>query len=294
MPPEEDLTNLPDNDLPEGDSGAGVTGANENDSSTDESGDGQTQDGQVANPDDDTEEVEKDGTKYRIPKALKDAFLMQADYTRKTQETAEIRKAAEAERGRYLQANAEHVQALAGVHSLDQQLQQFQQLDWQKLSDEDPAYAQKLWIQYAQLKDTRQQLAGQVQQMEQQRAVDAQRFAAKQLEEGRAALAREIPNWSPEVAQQIHAFAAKEFGFQPQELQQVTDYRVVKMLHTAMVGAQLIKKQQDSASSKPQPAARPVTKVGGNSAPARRDINTLPVDDWMKARNEQLRKSKGR
>lgn len=35
---------------------------------------------------DDTEEVEHDGQVYRIPRALKGAFLMHGDYTRKTQE----------------------------------------------------------------------------------------------------------------------------------------------------------------------------------------------------------------
>jgi hypothetical protein len=36
-----------------------------------------------------TEEIDFNGEKHRIPKALKGAFLMQADYTRKTQEIAE-------------------------------------------------------------------------------------------------------------------------------------------------------------------------------------------------------------
>lgn len=292
---DDNATNLPDNDPQDGAAGAGVANTNEHDDGAGDLGDGQPQDGQATNQDDDSEEVEHEGQKYRIPKALKSALMMNADYTRKTQEVAELRRAAEAERTQYQRASAEHVQALAAVHSIDQQLGQFQQVNWQQLSDEDPIQAQKLWMQYTQLKDSRQQIAGQVQQMEQQRAFETQQATAKRIEEGQAILKRDIPNWGPETARQINDFAAKEFGFQPQELAQVTDPRVVKILHAAMVGTQLVKKQQEGApSGSSQAAVKPVTKVGGNNAPARRDMNSLPVGDWMKARNEQLRKSKGR
>lgn len=287
----DNATNLQDDD-----SGAGVADPTANDSDTDDQGDGQPQDGQAQSQDDDSEEVDFDGQKYRIPKALKSALMMNADYTRKTQEVAELRREAEAERAQYQQANAQHVQALAAVHSIDQQIHQFQQVDWQRLSDDDPVQAQKLWMQFQGLKDSRQQVVGQVQQMEQQRAFDLQRATAKRIEEGQAILKRDIPNWGPETARQINDFAAKEFGFQPQELAQVIDPRVVKILHAAMVGTQLVKKQQEGAKSGANQAAdiKPVTRVGGNNAPARRDMHSMPIGDWMKARSEQLRKSKGR
>jgi hypothetical protein len=286
----DNATNLQDDD-----SGAGVADPTANDSDTDDQGDGQPQDGQAQSQDDDSEEVDFDGQKYRIPKALKSALMMNADYTRKTQEVAELRREAEAERAQYQQANAQHVQALAAVHSIDQQIHQFQQVDWQRLSDDDPVQAQKLWMQYTQLKDSRQQMVGQVQQMERQRAFEAQQATAKRIEEGNAILKRDIPNWSPEIAKQVSDYAAKEFGFQPQELANVNDPRVVKLIHSAMVGAQLVKKQQENASSGTHvQAVKPVSKVGGNNAPARRDMNAMPIGDWMKARSEQLRKSKGR
>jgi Asp-tRNA(Asn)/Glu-tRNA(Gln) amidotransferase A subunit family amidase len=286
---EENATNQPESDeLPEE-----VAQADENQTTADESAeDGQPQDGQANQPDEEEEEVDVDGKKYRVPKALKGALMMQADYTRKTQELAELRRAAEAEKTRFQQANAEQVQALATVTALDQQLQQFDQINWQQLSDTDPVQAQKLWMQYTQLKDARQQVATRVQQMEQQRAFETQQEIVKRLEEGHAVLKREIPNWGPDVAKQINEFAAKEYGFQPQELAQIVDPRIVKVLHNAMVGAQLLKKQQGSAQS--NQAAKPVTKVGGTNAPARRDMGSLPINDWMKARSEQLRKSKGR
>ena len=88
-----EATNLPDNDQHAADAGAGVANLNEHDDGANESGDGQPQDGQATNQDDDSEEVEHEGQKYRIPKALKSALMMNADYTRKTQEVAEQRPA---------------------------------------------------------------------------------------------------------------------------------------------------------------------------------------------------------
>lgn len=288
-----DTTNLPGSEDSDNTAGAGVGNPNEFDTDGDGSGDGQPDNGQANAQDDDSEEVEHEGQKYRIPSALKSALMMQADYTRKTQELSEQRRMLDSERVQSRQADEQRVQAMAQVVAVDQQLQQFSQVDWQRLSNDDPVQAQQLFMKFQQLKDQRQQIAGQVQQMEQQRALETQQETAKRLEEGNAVLKRDIPNWGPDVARQVTEYAAKEYGFHPQELQQVTDPRVVKLLHAAMVGSQLVKKQQEPPKSS-TPPAKPVTKVGGNNAPARRDMNTMSTDDWMKARNEQLRKSKGR
>ena len=49
-----------------------------------------------AEPEEETTEIVKDGKAYKVPAALKDEILMHADYTRKTQEVAELRKSVEA------------------------------------------------------------------------------------------------------------------------------------------------------------------------------------------------------
>src|SRR5438105_8523 len=46
----------------------------------------------------DVAEIEINGKKYTVPAELKDGYLMQADYTRKTQEVADIRKTVEAQK----------------------------------------------------------------------------------------------------------------------------------------------------------------------------------------------------
>lgn len=242
-------------------------------------------------------EDELDGIKVKgkkdLVEKLKAERLMHADYTRKTQEVAEIRRAAEAERTQYAQANAEQVRAMATLVSMDQQLQQMQQIDFHALNQQDPVKAQELFFQMQQLKDNRQQFAGQLQQMEQQRTFEAQRLVAKQIEEGDAVLKRDIPGWGPEVGKKVFDFATKELGANPGALLNLTDPVLAKAFYYAMVGKQALAKQKEGARSTPDPI-KPVSKVSGNNAGASKDMNRLSVDEWMRARNDQLRKSKGR
>ncbi len=281
-------TNLPDIEQQNADVDQGVAATNVFDTGSAQTDDGQPEDGQDQSQEDDTEEVEHDGKKYRVAKELKPALMMQADYTRKTQELAELRRAAEAERTQYSRANAQHIQAIATVQALDQQLQQFQQVDWQRLSDEDPVQAQKLWMQFSQLKDGRQQLVGQVQQMEQQRAFESQQETAKRIEEGNAVLKRDIPNWGPEVGKQIKEFAAKEYGFQPKELQHINDPRVVKVLHAAMVGAKLMKHKTAPEQDKPEPQEKPVTRITANKGTATKDPGKMSDREFAEWRRRQI------
>ena len=217
---------------------------------------------------------------------LLQGYSRTADYTRKTQEAAELKRQAEAERERFVQFNREQAQAYQAVAGIDAQLQQFGQVNWQQLSDSDPVQAQKLWIQYQQLKDQRQNVAGRLAQIEQAKALEQQQAIARQVEEGHRVLQREIPNWSAETAKQVRAFAERDLGFQPEELARVYDPRVVRLLHSAMVASQLTK--QARTTNAPEPA-KPVSKVSGTSS-GPRDMNRMSTDEWMRARNAELRK----
>lgn len=87
-------------------------------------------------------EVVYDGKSYQLQSELKDALLRQADYTRKTQEVAQTRKALEAARAEHHQhvANTRaHMQDAARIVALNDQLAQFAQVDWRALQAQDPS-----------------------------------------------------------------------------------------------------------------------------------------------------------
>lgn len=230
------------------------------------------------------EEVEYEGNKYSLPPELKAALMRQSDYTQKTQEVAEQRKALGEQYARFqqaAQAQQQNLQGYAQLHALQNQLNQYQGVNWNELSESDPTAAQQHFIQYSQLKDAVSNLSRNLEQ-QQQASLEQQRMLyARQVEQGKAELARDIPGWSAETAKQITDHGAS-YGFTEQELHSVADPRMVKVLHDAMMYRQSLKKATEHKST-----AKPVSKIKGN-AKVEKDPNKMSTDEWLKWRNKQL------
>ena len=250
-------------------------------------------------PDDDGEtetEIEHAGEKYRVPKALKSAFLMQADYTRKTQEIADKGRSLE-ERQNALQNHErlekEHLARFGRLHALNEELARFGSVDWAAFRAKDPTRAQNLWQTVLQLKETRDQMLGQLQSEIQQKAFESQRDNAKRVEQGHAAVTRDIKDWNPELFGKVRDFGAREFGFDPGEIAAVYDPRMIKVLHRAYLGSQALQKLSASAQAAAIETLRPLPTVTGNGRTTRGPNDDQSVEEWMRRRNEQSRK-KGR
>jgi len=246
----------------------------------------------------DAEEIDFNGEKHRIPKALKGAFLMQADYTRKTQEIAargrslEERETALQHHGRLHQ---EHMGEVGRLTALDDQVTALEHMDWASLYNADPIETQALWKAYAQMRDGRDQAIGGLHHSISQRALDGQRASAKRIEEGHAAVAREIKDWSGDLFGKAAEFAVRDFGFTPQEVAGVSDPRLLKILHRAYIGDQVLKKQAAESKAATAQYAKPLTQVGSNTAAnARRTTDSsgdgLSTSEWMRRENERVRK----
>src|SRR5688500_14789370 len=157
-------------------------------------------------PEDDVFELEVDGAVHSLPGALKGAFLRQADYTRKTQELAEHRRAVEAER----LALSDERQAVRGasgdratLQALDAQLDAFEDIDWESLGQSDPRRARDLWASYQDASALREQFAYALSHHEAREELTAAREAAEAMAATGARLREEIDGWSPEVAAKL-------------------------------------------------------------------------------------------
>lgn len=238
---------------------------------------------------DDVEEVEYEGKRYRVPKELKEALLRHADYTRKTQEVAETRKSIEAERQKIAQQAQLHeatLQHRAEVLSIDQQIAQYNGVNWNELSDSDPALAQKLYFQYQGLQTKRNEALQQMTLAQQQVLQSQQQEAAKRLQEGREALAREITGWAEKEDDVVRYAMANGYSLDDVKIA-VADKRMAKTIWKAFMFDQM----QKSAQAKPKAApAQPVTTVKAKSAPAAKDPDKMSPDEWLKWRNNQLRR----
>lgn len=181
-------------------------------------------------------EVEYDGKTYKLPPELKDAFLRQQDYTRKTQEVAEARKAADAQRQTY--------EALGQTSQEEMDLRIKQQMLGEQLKIYDTALTDELLqtdpIQYMRLDKQRrdlQQTGFGLSQALQQAQAKAQHLRGeafrKLLTDGAAQLKKSIPDWSEDKAKALREYATAQAGYAPDEINQLTDHRFVVLLNKA-------------------------------------------------------------
>jgi hypothetical protein len=249
-------------------------------------------DGQEQSELDDSEEVEYEGNKYKVPKAIAPALLRQADYTKKTQEVAELRRTTETEKARiaeeakaFQEDRQEHVQAYA----LWQQLEQFKNVNWQQLDQEDPLQAQQLFRQYTMLRDAHRDVVGKLQSKQMQRKSVADAEQAKLRDQTRATLAKAIPNWSPKAEQELTDYAIKS-GYKAEEVKAAldTDARPFTFLHKALLWDQHVEKTRKAATQ--PPAAEPVKPIGQNRAAPQGLHDKLSIDEWVKRRNAELKR----
>jgi hypothetical protein len=212
------------------------------------------------------------------------------DYTQKTQQVAEQRKELEAYAQQIqlqeqafqeqMQLNNVLIEDVAKITSLDQQLNQYANVNWNQLSDNDFVEAQKLFFTYNQLQQERSQLVSQFEAKKQQVVQKQTQLMSEKIAKGKEVLAKEIPNWSPETNQALLS-TGKDYGFSDAELNSIVDPRHVKVLHDAM---QWRKLQQNSTVKKKVSSAKPVVKPGSKDTKAEANSNHRNL-------REQLRKT---
>lgn len=211
------------------------------------------------------EEIEKEGKQYKIPKALKGDFMMQSDYTRKTQGLADERKAFEAERQQMRQVNDDMLNARAEVIGLDGQIKQYEMVDWQALSAQDPLKAQQLWIDFSQLKDRRNMAVQKYSQAEHSFQLTAQQEFAKRREETSEVLRRDVKGWGQQLEADLKKYGAS-LGYSQHQLDIAfaVDPISVKLLHQGYQYNQSLKKATERPPE-PKIEPKPVQKVGGTA-----------------------------
>jgi len=244
-------------------------------------------------------EVEYDGKTYLLPPELKDALLRQADYTRKTQEVAEGRRrlqAAHAAHDQQAMTIRAHMTDAARVVALNDQLAQFDQLDWRGLQEKDPARAQALLQHRERIKRLRDRAARAWTEKEREHISHSQRATAKRVHEVHAHLPRLIADWSPELDVKL-AQCGTAHGISQSEMTEAALHNpaFVKLLHKAHLFDEAERQKQKKQTFDAALAARPVTRVGGGGGTASRRTtdpsgDALSADEWAKRERERMRK----
>ena len=244
-----------------------------------------------AEPAEELHEIEFDGERYSVPKKLKDGFLMQSDYTRKTQTVAEERKAIEAQREAIKaerEASQAHVRDIGRVYHINDQLAELEKTDWAKLEQENFFDAQAKFRQYALLKDERERLVSKIQDGERTRSQEAQQAFAKRYAEANETLAKDITGWNQELATKLRDFAAANGATEDDIRAFAVNAPLVKLLHKAFLSDELVKQQQTAAkAAEPKIPPKPLTKVSGSGAKPAVNLADADMETYIAERKKQ-------
>ena len=252
--------------------------------------------------DEDTEEQEQpqvfsvkiDGKEVDVTlDELQKGYSRTQDYTRKTQQIAEVRKHTDAE----LQAvRAEREQYAQLLSALEAQVQQVAQpnIDWDRLYQEDPIE----WVRQREVMRDNQDRAAAIQsekqRLNQLSQQEQAQFMQQKLHHEQEALLAAIPDWKDAKKAQAEKALLVEFGqkigFTPDELKSVVDHRAVLMLRKAALYDQMMSKRgniKPVTNNGPRPAKPGAAgRVSNNTDAVRaqqRVAKTGRVDDAANA-----------
>lgn len=216
--------------------------------------------------------VKIDGKEVEIPLSeLKNGYQRQADYTRKTMEASDVRKAADAEKQAASQERNNYAQNLMRMQAqLEGALQEQQGIDWNRLIQEDPqAYLQQKHLWDQRQAALQQNYAAQQQLSQQVQAEQAQQFQ-DHLKAQHEELVAKLPEWKDEAKAKAETTAIRDYlasaGFHQQEINSVADAKVVVIARKAMLYDQMISKAQ-AAQKKVAAAPAKVERPGTGENP---------------------------
>ena len=196
---------------------------------------------------------------------LKNGYQRQADYTRKTMEVSETRKAAEAETQKARAEREAYAQNLTRIQAqLEGVIQEQQKVDWEALLNSDPVeYLKQQHLAQARQAKLNQVYAEQQKVASQQKA-EAEEARANYLREQQQALLAKLPEWSDAKKAEAERAAIRDFllkeGYEAESLNQITDARAVVLARKAMLYDQMMSKAQAAAkkvSALPTKAEKP-------------------------------------
>jgi len=190
---------------------------------------------------------------------LQKGYSRTQDYTRKTQQIAEVRKQVEAETQAVRAERGQYAQLLGALQA---QLQSSEsQVDLDRLYNEDPIE----WVRQKEVLRERQEKAYAI-QAEQQRLIqlsqqEQQQSMQQHLESQKDALLAALPEWKDQKRAKLEKAmlieSAKSAGFSDEDLKSVYDHRLVLLLRKAALFDQMVSKRQ---------GIKPVTNNGPRPA----------------------------
>lgn len=217
--------------------------------------------------------------------------LRQADYTKKTMEVSEQRKAAEAEATKVREERQQLAQKLTQAQTILQaQLQEQSKIDWHQLREADPQEFLKQWHLYSERQASLQGNIAEQQQLFAKHQAEQSEQVKKFISEQQDQLLAKLPEWKDATKAKAEKAAISEYlksqGLEESQIQNITDHRVVLMARDAMLYRQTMEKARTAAEkvkTLPQKVERPgggeSNSLDGRSAAMKQLGRTGRVED---------------
>ena len=188
--------------------------------------------------------VKVDGEEFEVSlDELRDGYQRQSDYTRKSQSLAEQRKAYEANLQAVQNERNQYAQVLEQMsENQNYQLQQFEDINWKELKDDDPMEYMEKRLEYQEAKDRISQLNNERARVHQQNQSEITQVLTEKVQKEAELLSAALPEYADpgsNLKTDIRNYALS-LGFPENEIDSISDHRVVLVLHKAMM--------QDSAA----------------------------------------------
>jgi hypothetical protein len=258
--------------------------------------DGEDGDGDDDDEDDDTATatITVAGKEYTVPKALEAGYLMQEDYTIKTQTLAQQMTSFEEHVGAAeaaLALQGQQFEGAAQIRALDIQLAQYDEVDWQALMTADPATFQQLDFEKRSLQESRYKANQDLAYKSEEVSQAQHQMRAKAGEKTRSDLTAKYKDWTPALEEDMAQFAIK-LGVPERQVRTTTNKATLEILYMANKWAASEAARTAAATKKPaQKKAVPAKKLArsGKQGGAT-DPDNLPIEKWVKMRDKQIAK----
>lgn len=206
--------------------------------------------------------VKVDGEEFEVDlDELRNGYQRQSDYTKKSQSVAEMRKAYEANLQSVQQERDQYQQVLANMENYQNlELKKYQELDWASLKEDDPVEYMEKRIEFQDAKDKVNQVRQEQMAVQQKTQQEVYQNIQHKVQEEAELLATALPEYSDpssNLKTELRDFAIN-MGFSEQDVNGITDHKVVLVLHKAM----LQERANSSTSSKVKKGPAKVIKAG--------------------------------
>jgi|TARA_R110000751_G_scaffold106161_2_gene202119 hypothetical protein len=183
--------------------------------------------------------VKVDGEEYEVTlDELQNGYQRQSDYTRKSQSLAEQRKAYEANLQAVQSERQQYSQVLEHMSSNQNlELKRFEKVDWKELKDSDPMEYMEKRLEYQEAKDNISEVNNERSRVQRQTQSEMKQALQQKVEAESVMLSSALPEYAnpdSNLKDKVRNYALS-LGFPEQEINSITDHRVVLVLHKAML-----------------------------------------------------------